>query len=290
MTAADGGPPNPNELTPIASPNLRGCTVILVRTQGPINLGMVARICGNMGVDDLRLVAPIAEVNCDDSRKFSTHSRDLLLAAKIFPDLASAVADCGLVVGTSARFRDSELGASMAPHEIPALLTQRPADRWALVFGNEADGLSTAELRCCQTWVHLETFGANSSYNLANAVAITTYVIASTGVLPLRGTNEPGAPREAITALYDYWLSSLDRIQYFRRADVERFRPLLTRMLARWHLTMNDVQALRGMLAQVNYFSFGRRFDRHDDGKFPIEEPELSEPEPSGLKHPASPG
>lgn len=258
---------NPNALPPISSPNLRGCTLVLVRTQGPINLGMIARLCGNMGIDDLRLVAPLCEVNCEDSRKFSTHSRDLLLAARVFPDLASAVADCGLVIGTSARFRDSELGTSKAPHEIPQILSERPAERWAVVFGNEADGLNTEELRCCQLWVHLDTFGANLSYNLANAVAITLYLVASQGVPPRRSAEEvsPAATRQAVDSLYDYWLATLDRIQYFRRADVERFRPLLNRMLSRWHLTQLDIQALRGMLAQTNYFCFGRRFDRHDD-------------------------
>ena len=45
---------------------------------------------------------------------------------------------------------------------------------------------------------------------------------------------------------------------------MERFRPLLTRMLGRWHLTVNDVQALRGMLAQMNYFCFGQRFDNNE--------------------------
>jgi TrmH family RNA methyltransferase len=275
MTAPDGGLRNPNEIIPVPSPNLAGLTIILVRTQGPINLGMVARVCGNMGVTDLRLVAPIAEHNCEDSRKFSTHSRDLLLGARVYPDLTSATADCQLVIGTSARFRDSELGASIAPQEVTTLLSERPAERWALVFGNEADGLDTAELRCCQAWVHLETFGENSSYNLANAVAITTYVIATCGIPPVRGENAPGAPREAISALYDYWLGTLDRIHYFRRADVERFRPMLTRMLSRWHLTMTDVQALRGMLAQVNFHSFGRRFDRLD-----LEATVSPEPEP----------
>lgn len=277
MALSDGsrdqpaGPRNPNDREPVPSPNLRGCTVVLVRTQGPINLGMIARVCGNMGIDDLRLVAPQCEVNCEDSRKFSTHSRDLLLAAKVYPDLPSAVADCQLVIGTSARFRDTELGSSLAPHEVPALMQRRPAERWAIVFGNEADGLDTPELRCCQTWIHLDNFGPNASYNLANAVAIITYIIASQGVPPVRGENEPGAPREMVDALYDYWLSTLDRIQYFRRADVERFRPLLSRMLSRWHLTVNDVQALRGMFAQMNYFCWGRRFDRHDDGKLPTE-------------------
>lgn len=254
-------------MTPIRSgpsPNLAGAAVVLVRTQGPVNLGMIARLCGNLGIADLRLVAPQCEVNCEDSRKFSTHSRDLLLAARIFPDLPAAIADCGLAIGTSARFRDAELGASLAPHEVPTLLARRGAERWAMVFGNEADGLDTAELRCCQAWVHLETFGPNLSYNLANAVAIAMYGIASAGIPPQRGVDEPAAPREAVEALHSYWLSTLDRIQYFRRADVERFRPMLTRMLSRWHLTMTDIQALRGMLAQVNYHAFGRRFDRHD--------------------------
>lgn len=270
----DSGPRNPNDRPPVASPNLAGACVVLVRTQGPINLGMIARICGNVGIDDLRLVAPQCEINCDDSRKFSTHSRDLLLSARVFPDLRSALGDCDLAIGTSARFRDSELGASVSPYEVRELLERRPARRWAVVFGNEADGLDTAELRCCQSWIHLDNYGPNASYNLANAVAIIMYIIASHGVAPHRDPDapvEPGAPREMVDALYEYWLATLDRIRYFRRADAERFRPMLTRMLSRWHLTETDVQALRGMLAQVNYHAFGRRFDRHDEGRAPTE-------------------
>lgn len=267
MTAPPNAPSHPALQPNQPSPNLAGCCLVLVRTQGPINLGMIARICGNMGITDLRLVAPQCEVDVPDARRFATHNRDFLLAAPVFPDLASAVADCGLVIGSSARFRESELGPHLTPVEIPALLSNRPATRWALVLGNEADGLDTAELRCCQAWVHLETFGDNSSYNLANAAAIMLYGIATTGVPPLRGQAEPGAPREAIDSLYEYWLATLDRIRYFRRADADRFRPLLTRMLARWHLTMTDVQALRGMLAQVNYFCFGKRFDRLDEAE-----------------------
>jgi TrmH family RNA methyltransferase len=247
------------------SPALRGACVVLVRTQGPINLGMVARLCGNLGIDDLRLVAPQCEINCEDSRKFSTHSKELLLAAPVFPDLKAAIADCGLVVGTSARYREAELGPFHSPSGIPAVVTQRQAARWALVFGNEADGLSTEELRCCQTWVHLETFGPNSSYNLANAVAITMYLIATaTPAAPAGEPDQQAADRAMVESLHDYWLETLDRIQYFRRANIQQFRPLLNRMLARWHVTHKDVQALRGMLAQINYYCFGRRFDRFD--------------------------
>jgi TrmH family RNA methyltransferase len=225
---------------------------------------MVARLCGNFGISDLRLVQPIAEIDSEEARKFSTHSRELLLEAPVYEDLAAATADCGLVIGSSARFRDGELGAGLRPHEVPSFLARRPAARWALVFGNEADGLNTAELRCCQAWVHLDTFGPNASYNLANAVAITLYQIATVG-MPDAVETAPAADRAHVDALFTYWLDTLDRFQYFRRASRERYAPLLGKMMATWHLTQHDVQAMRGMLGQMNYFAFGERFDGGKD-------------------------
>jgi tRNA/rRNA methyltransferase len=242
----------------MSAPPLSSACVVLVRTQGPINLGMVARLCGNFGIADLRLVAPECPVDCEESRKFSTHSKELLLRAPVFADLAAATADCGLVIGSSARFREGELGAGLNPHEVPRLLERRRAERYALVFGNEADGLNDQELRCCQAWIHLLSFGPNAAYNLANAVAISLYQIA-TADPPAPGDQPPGADRAHIDDLYRYWLASLGRFQYFRRTDPERFAPLLSKFIGRLHLTEHDVQVLRGMLAQFNYFTFGDR-------------------------------
>jgi TrmH family RNA methyltransferase len=249
---------------PPSTPNLlANACIVLVRTEGPVNLGMIARLCGNLGVTDLRLVAPITAIDCEEARKFSTHSRELLLNAPVFPHLAAAVADCGLVVGTSARSRHREFGEGIRVQEVPALLAARPARRWALVFGNEADGLDEAELRCCQAWVHLDTPGSNPAFNLAMSVAITGYCI--TCLQPAPGTDQPpAAERGHVAGLFDYAMETCDRIQYFRRTDRRRFGPLFERFLNRLHLSPVDVQSLRGILAQVNYFAFGKRFDRHD--------------------------
>ncbi len=246
-------------MTNDAEPNiLAHACVVLVRTQGPVNLGMAARLCGNLGITDLRLAAPVCEVNCEDSRKFSTHSKELMLHAPIFPDLAAAVADCGLVIGSSARSRTAELGPPLRPHEVPELLTRRPAKRYALVFGNEADGLNDHELRCCQAWMHLDTFGPNSSYNLASAVAISLYDIARANPRP--AVDAPmAAGREQIEKLYSYWRATLSRFQYFRRTDEDRFAPQLRKFIGRLHLSTHDVQVLWGMLAQFHYFTFGDR-------------------------------
>ena len=249
-------------VAPDASPlpdHLRRCVIVLCRTQGPVNLGMVARLCGNLSLTDLRLVSPICTVDSPEARMFSTHSRDFMLAAPVFPDLRSAVADCGLVIGTSARIRDGENGVPLLPEEIPAVVAQRPADRWAIVFGNEADGLTDDELLCCQAYVRLRTFGANYSYNLSHAVAITMYVLAGVGTPPPEREAVPAATRGQVDQLLRYWLHTLDRFEYFRRTDQERFAPQLERMLNHLHLSDHDVQMLWGMFAQFNLAKFGDR-------------------------------
>ncbi len=239
-------------------PFLDRCCVILVRTQGPVNLGMVARACGNLGVFDLRLVAPECEVNCPDTRKFSTHSRELILNAPVFPELGAAVHDCDLAIGSSARNRDSEYGKGMNLREVPALVARRAARKVALVFGNEADGLNDAELILCQAWMHLDTFGPNTSYNLSHAVAIVLYGLATSAPLEPAAV-EPPATRQEVDLLYRYWLGSLERFQYFRRTERDRFAPQLRRLFNRLDLGSHEAQVLWGMLSQFNVFAFGDR-------------------------------
>ena len=81
------------------------CCVVLVRTAGPVNLGLIARLCGNLGIDDLRLVTPECDCDGDDARRFANKARHRLQRAPRFTDLGAAVADCQQVLGSSARPR-----------------------------------------------------------------------------------------------------------------------------------------------------------------------------------------
>lgn len=234
------------------------CCVVLVRTQGPINLGMVARLCTNLNVTDLRLVAPQAVVDCAETRKFSTHGRNLVLTAPIYPDVGAAVADCSLVIGTSARFRNEQHGASLALPQIASLVVERQPPRWAMVFGCEADGLNDEEMHHCQAYLHLDTFGENSSYNLSHAVAITLYGLATSDAQYTVAENPP-ANAEMTERLFQFWMSSLERFNYFRRTSQERFAPQLRRLFNRLNLSTNDVQMMWGMIAQFHYHAFGDR-------------------------------
>ncbi len=261
---------------------LSNACVVLVRTQGPVNLGMVARLCGNLGVTDLRLVAPQCDVNSAESRMFATHSRDFILSAPIYPDLPSALHGCSLAIGTSARNRVPDYGERLSLPQVPEFLVRRHAGRFAMVFGNEADGLTDAELIHCQGWLHIDTFGPNTSYNLSHAVAITLHHLATqvdqravanapsgSNALAARVTTRhnitqseyrpPSANRESVALLFNYWLETLDRFQYFRRTDRARFAPQLQRLFNRVDLSDHDVQMFRGMLAQFHLFAYGDR-------------------------------
>src|SRR4030081_6916 len=107
--------------------SLLNCRVVLVRPQFAGNLGAVARVMRNMGLGELVLVAPQADPSDRQARQLSTHGESILDAARIVPDLDSALADCVLVAGTSARtgglFRKQTVGPpeQIAPRLVEVL-------------------------------------------------------------------------------------------------------------------------------------------------------------------------
>ena len=78
--------------------------IVLVNTTHPGNIGGVARAMKNMGLSRLVLVDPIASID-EEAIQRSSRAEDILHNAVIVPTLEDAIADCGLVIGTSARSR-----------------------------------------------------------------------------------------------------------------------------------------------------------------------------------------
>src|SRR5687767_2604874 len=81
---------------------LSACRVVLVRPHYPGNVGASARVMGNFGLDDLVLVAPVADPLDPQARQLSTHSEAILHRARVVAELADALADCHVAVATSA--------------------------------------------------------------------------------------------------------------------------------------------------------------------------------------------
>ncbi|GAB5371736.1 hypothetical protein AAMO2058_001605600 [Amorphochlora amoebiformis] len=204
--------------------------VVLVRTSGPVNLGLICRCMENFGLrpHQLRLVSPECDPNSSEARKFAIRSKNILLNAETFPDLSAAVQDCSMVIGTCGRDINSQVVRRMIyPEEVKDMITGTIAKyennevetgHWrdtgpvALVFGNEAMGLGTSELKTCNACVNIPS-PAFSSFNLAQAVVIVLYVLSR----PPTNTSHSQPLGEkhlspVASSKRDRWYGSLDLI------------------------------------------------------------------------------
>jgi tRNA (cytidine32/uridine32-2'-O)-methyltransferase len=75
---------------------------VLVGTQHPGNIGSAARAMKTMGLSRLMLVAP-QRFPDREAYALAAGANDLLDVAEVHPSLASAVADCQLVLASTAR-------------------------------------------------------------------------------------------------------------------------------------------------------------------------------------------
>ena len=122
--------------------------VVLVSTRNPLNIGAAARAMSNFGFLHLRVVNPY-ELAFREARS-AVSAAPLLARAEEFKSLAEAVADCSLVVGTTALSRREPQHAVRDLREGGRLIRKRlAAGRVALLFGSEKRGLSNEDLCHC---------------------------------------------------------------------------------------------------------------------------------------------
>src|SRR5580693_7414251 len=91
-------------------------TVVLVGARNPSNIGAAARAMHDFGFSDLRIVndydAPFEAAQIE--AKSAVAAQSVMQNARLFASLPEAVADCTLVVGTTA-IGDREIKQAVEP-------------------------------------------------------------------------------------------------------------------------------------------------------------------------------
>jgi tRNA/rRNA methyltransferase len=234
--------------------------IVLVAPSGALNIGSVARAMANFGVSDLRLVAPQIDHQQDAARKMAVKATPILEQARVFDDLAGALADCHLALGTTRRFgkyRENLLHPDEAARTVLPLLAE---DRVALVFGREDHGLKTEELDLCQRHVTIPTSDRLPSMNLAQSVAVCLYEIAKCrGSGGAAGAGRKLATVDQLEAMFDHMRRSFHEIGYLDPQNPEHILRAIRRFLGRAALDPREVRILRGMLSQIDWVEAERR-------------------------------
>jgi len=155
--------------------------VILTRPESPENIGLVARAMKNTGFSDLRL-AGLRRLSRRAGRT-AVHADDILGRARLFPDVASAVADCGFVFAATAKPRKD---AVLLPFgdAVGKMRSLPRGTRLGFLFGNERTGLTSDELLHANALFTIPQAGRQPSYNLAAAVLLTLFALFAAGAPP----------------------------------------------------------------------------------------------------------
>jgi tRNA/rRNA methyltransferase len=152
---------------------LANVRIVLVEPAGPLNVGAIARVIKNFGLQQLVLVNPHCDPHGAEARQMAVHAQDLLNQVQIVPTLSDALSGCQRAIATTARERGFNAPLELPEQAFPWLLA--PGVPTALIFGPEDRGLNNDELYKAQRIVKIPTDLAYESMNLAQAVAVSCY-------------------------------------------------------------------------------------------------------------------
>ena len=203
----------------------------------------------NFGFQRLRVVNPYA-VAFLEARSAVGASR-LLARAEEHKSVAEAVADCALVVGTTAvghrqlqhPLRRLEYGARL-------IRKQLASSRVALLFGSEKRGLSNHDLSYCHWLMRIPTREEHSSMNLGQAVAVCLYELVREKSARPSEKVQPATQgeMERITAML---FDALRASGYVKLGAAALPHEKLRRLVRRLRLQSGDTKVWLGMLRQI---------------------------------------
>lgn len=244
----------------ICKNNISACAsrlrFVLIAPTHPGNIGGVARAMKTMGLARLAIV----QSHCfpDPQATAMAVGATEVLKQAVCPDsLADAVADCHLVIGTSARSRHLRwplLSPSAAAVKICTLPINQQA---AVVFGRESSGLSNKELDLCQYLIRIPGNPDFNSLNLASAVQIIAYEIyrcavitppADTAVDDIIDTTAPSAEMERF---FIHFETALQQTSFLKTRQAASLMRRLRKLFQRACPTQREINILRGIISAL---------------------------------------
>ena len=230
--------------------------IVLVNTSDCRNIGSAARAMKTMGLSNLVLVDPVEMPN-GQAQALAAGATDVLANATVVSTLEEAIAECGLVVGTSARSRTLPW-PMLEPRGCGEKLIEE-ANNFpvALVFGRESSGLTNDELQLCHFHVQIPANPEYSSLNLAMAVQTLSYEVRTSFLLaeaqqykkPVDAEEYPVI--DETERLYEHFENALKATGFIVPSHPGLVMTKLRRLLNRARPDLKEVKMLRGMLASV---------------------------------------
>jgi len=234
--------------------------VVLVNTSHNGNVGSAARAMKTMGLSKLYLVDPVNEIDSHASA-LAAGATDVLGNAVVVNTLEEAIADCSLVIGTSARSRTLSW-PMVEPRECGEKMVEgAKSGPVALVFGRENSGLSNEELQLCHYHVCIPANPEYSSLNLAMAVQTLCYEVRMSYLASQKSVNsiDPAIVDESIypsskqmELFYEHLETTLNETGFIVKQHPGIVMTKLRRLFNRARPEEIELNILRGILSSID--------------------------------------
>ena len=242
--------------------------IVLIGTSHPGNIGATARAMQTMCLDSLHLVMPECDPRAGDARAMAAGADQVMSTLQVHDSLESAIGDCQLILGCTARRRTvalPEITPRAAASDLIAAASARPV---ALLFGRERTGLENHELQQCHAAVHIPTNPDYGSLNLAAAVQVMAYELrlAALGEGAVRSNAQPReteaarvvpvASRKGIAThtemehFFGHLEQALTDIDFHKGRESRILMQRLRRLFLRAEPDSREVRILRGILGE----------------------------------------
>ncbi|MBN2689774.1 MAG: RNA methyltransferase [Gammaproteobacteria bacterium] len=231
--------------------------IILVEPTHPGNIGATARAMKNMDLSELHLVNPKLFPHVEATARAAGADK-ILKNAHLHNELDEAIADCSLIIGTSARLRSLSLPLLTARESAEKIHTKHQQDKIAIIFGRESSGLNNEELYKCNYHIHIPTAEEFSSLNLAQAVQIVVYELRMASLqystnIKQEYTNEKPATAAEMEHFYQHLQKVLAEIEFLKPSHTKKMLLRLRRLFNKANLEQVELNILEGILSQVEY-------------------------------------
>lgn len=236
--------------------------IVLVNTAHGGNVGSVARAMKNMGMTQLYLVEP-REFPSEKAYWRASHAADILDSAVVVETLEEAIADCGLVVGTSARERKIPWPL-LTPRECGERCIFEAAEHpVAIVFGREDRGLTNEELMKCNYHVHIPANPEYSALNIGAALQVITYEVRMAWLAAKAGKevtfddwDQKPAKQEQLEFYFQHLEETLTDLGFVEGRNPRQTMTRLRRLYNRIRLDEMELAILRGTLTSIQNFVY----------------------------------
>lgn len=225
--------------------------IILVSPQMGENIGASARAMKNFGLSDLRIVSPRDGWPNEKAENMSVGAIDIIHNAKLFDNLADAIADLNFVFAATATPRDMNKDYILSKDIAQSNL---PKGKMGIMFGRESSGLSNEEISAANQILTINTDKEFSSLNIAHSVAVIGYEFyKSEGREDLENAQDL-ANKNELEYFFEHLFSNLENTNFFK---IEEKTQLMKQNIKNiFHripnLSKSEIQTLRGILSGLN--------------------------------------